>query len=331
MEYIEIEFIAIVILIGSYALFSGLEIAIVGIRRSKVMRLYRKKIHGASSLFKLKSNPSRMTSSVNLGNTLVNVTSSVLAADVAIKLLGSQGVGIAIGIMTLVILIFGEIFPKTYSNIHSEKVALRLSNFLLVFTYVMYPFVLFLEYITKIFLKLAGNYSYPKPITEEDIKEVVDLGLSEKAIEQEEHKLVHNALEFDDKPIIDVMTPKENIFSLDSKKKLSDVFAQIEKRGFSRIPVYLETSENIVGIVHIWDIARLPEKQYEKTIIGKIARKPFFVFSNGKISDLLIELKKNESHMAIVLNKDRNLEGIITVEDLLEEIVGDIVGEVERK
>jgi len=247
LELIVIEIIAIVILIGFYALFSGLEIAIVGTRRSKVMRLYRKKVPGAASLYKLKLNPSRMTASVNLGNTLVNVASSVLAADVAIKLLGNQGVGIAIGIMTFVILVFGEILPKTYSNIQSERVSLRFSRFLLGFTYVMYPFVIFLEHITKSFLRLVGGGSYPKPITEEDIKEVVDLGLSEKAIEKEEHALVHKALEFDDKPIVDVMTPKKNIFSLEEDNLLSDVFSEIEKKRYSRIPVYSKTPEKIIG------------------------------------------------------------------------------------
>lgn len=330
MDFIVIEIVIIIILIAFYALFSGLEIAIVGTRRSKVMRLYRKKVSGARALYKLKLNPSMMTSSVNLGNTLVNVASSVLAADVAIKLLDNQGVGIAIGIMTFVILIFGEIFPKTYSCIQSEKVALRFSPFLLAFTYAMYPFVWFLEHLTKSFLKLVGGSNYPKPITEEDIKEVVDLGLTEKAIEKEEHNLVRKALEFDDKPIIDVMTPKEDIFALDDNSKLSDVFSSIKAKGFSRIPVYSKTLENIIGILHIWDIAKIPEKKYETTRIGKISRKPFFVYSSEKISNLLVEIKKNESHIAVVLDDDENLQGIITIEDLLEEIVGDIDGEVVR-
>jgi len=331
LEFLELEIVGIVILICLYALFSGLEIAIVGTRRSKVMRLYQKKVRGSSSLYKLKSNPSRMISSVNLGNTLVNVASSVLAADVAIKLIGNQGVGIAIGVMTFVILIFGEILPKTYSNIQSEKVALLFSNFLLVFTYVMYPFVLFLEWITKMFLRVIGGYYYPKPITEEDIKEVVDLGLSEKALEREEHELVHRALEFDDKPIVDVMTTKNNIFSLDSDSKLSDVFVKIKEKGFSRIPIFSKDPKNINGILHIWDIAKLPEKDHKKIRIGDIARKPLFVYSNERISNLLVELKKNASHMAVILDSSDNLQGIITIEDLLEEIVGDIVGEVDRK
>ena len=331
MEFIEFEIVGIIILICLYALFSGLEIAIVGTRRSKVMRLYQKKVHGSSSLYKLKLNPSRMISSVNLGNTLVNVASSVLAADVSIKLLGNQGVGIAIGIMTFVILIFGEILPKTYSNIQSEKVALLFSNFLLAFTYLMYPFVLFLEWITKMFLRIIGGYYYPKPITEEDIKEVVDLGLSEKALEREEHELVHRALEFDDKPIINVMTTKNNVFSLDSDSKLSDVFVKIKEKGFSRIPIFSKDPKKITGILHIWDIAKLPEKDHKKIRVGDIARKPLFVYSNEKISELLVELKKNASHMAIILDNDDNLQGIITIEDLLEEIVGDIVGAVDRK
>lgn len=300
----------------------------MGTRRSKVMRLYRKKIRGSSALYKLKSNPSMMTAGVNLGNTLVNVSSSVLAADVAIKLLGDQGIGVVIGIMTFSILLFGEILPKTYANIHSEKTALRFSRILLAFTYVMYPFVLFLDYVTKKFLRSVGGHDYPKPITEEEIKEVIDLGLSDKALEYDEHMLVQNALEFDDMPILNVMTPKENVFSLDEKSRLSDVISEIKIKQISRIPIFSKSPENIVGILHIWDIAKLSEKDYETTLIGDIARKPLFVSSDKKISNLLFELRKNVSHMAIVLNQDKQLAGIITVEDLLEEIVGDIAGEM---
>ena len=331
MGFVEIEIIIIMILVCFYALFSGLEIAIVGVRRSRVIRLHRKRIPGSSPLYKLKMNPGMMTASVNLGNTLVNVTSSVLAADVAIKLLGNQGVGVVIGIMTFVILIFGEILPKTYCNVNPEKVSLRFSRILLIFTYVMYPFVKFLEYVTMLVLKLSVGYSpRPKPITEEEIKEVVDLGYAEKAIEKEERDLVHNALEFDDKPIQDVMTPKESVFSLYGKLTLSKVFSKIEDKGFSRIPVFEETPDKIVGILHIWDISRIPEKKYSKITIEKIARKPFFVYSSDRISKLLIELKKKDMHMAIVVDDEDKTIGIITVEDLLEEIVGDIVGESKK-
>ena len=332
MEFVWIEIIVIVILIGFYALFSGLEIAIVGVRRSRVMKLYRKKIPGSSPLYKLKMNPAMMTSSVNLGNTLVNVASSVLAADVAIKLLGNQGVGIIIGIMTFVILIFGEILPKTYCNVNPESASLRFSRILLIFSYVMYPFVKSLEYFTMSVLKLSGGYSQrPKPITEDEIKEIIDMGFAEKAIEKEERDLVRNALEFDDKPIQDVMTPKNQIGAGEGTLTVAKVISKIEAKGFSRIPIFENTSDQIVGILHIWDISRIPEKKYSKTRIEKISRKPFFVYSGERISNLLVELKKKDMHMAIVVNDEDKLVGIITVEDLLEEIVGDIEGESKKQ
>ncbi|QUC65271.1 HlyC/CorC family transporter [Nitrosopumilus sp. K4] len=332
MELVQIEIILIVILIGLYALFSGLEIAIVGVRRSKVIRLYKKKVPGASPLYKLKMNPGMMTASVNLGNTLVNVASSILAADVAIKLLGDQGVGIAIGVMTFVILLFGEILPKTYSNVNPEKISLKFSGVLLVFTYLMYPFVKILELIIRGILRFSGGHIVkPRPITEEEIKEVAELGYEEKAIEKEEFELVRNALEFDDQPIKDVMTPKSQIFSLDGELTVSKVISEIKEKGFSRIPIFEQTSEDIIGIIHIWDISHLPEKEYKNTKLKQIARKPFFVNSKNRISNLLVELKKKDLHMAIVHDKNNKTVGLVTIEDLLEEIVGDIMGESKQQ
>ncbi len=331
MEYIGFEILAIVILIGLYALFSGLEIAIVGVRRSKVIRLYNKKIPGSSSLYKLKLNPGRMTASVNLGNTLVNVASSVLAADVAIKLLGNQGIGIVIGIMTCVILIFGEIAPKTYCNVNPEKASLRFSRVILAFTYLTYPIVILLENFIKFMLKIAGGSTTLRPITESEIHEVIDQGLKEKAIEKEEHELVRNALEFDDQTINNVMTQKGQIFSLSEQLTLDKAVPLIKNRGYSRVPVFRKNSDEIVGIVHIWEIVRVQEKDYQKIKLKEIARKPLFVDSTEKISELLVKLKKKDTHMAIVLDKFDKLQGIITMEDLLEEIVGDIMGEMKPR
>ncbi len=331
MEYVEFEILAIVILVGLYALFSGLEIAIVGVRRSKVIRFYNKKIPGSSALYKLKLNPGRMTASVNLGNTLVNVASSVLAADVAIKLLGNQGVGVAIGIMTCIILIFGEIAPKTYCNVNPEKASLRFSRFILAFTYITYPLVILLENFIKFMLKIAGGSTTPRPITETEIEEVLDQALKEKAIEKQEHELARNALEFDDQPISKVMTRREQIFSLSEKLTLDKALPQIKNKGYSRVPIFRKDKDDIVGIVHIWNIVRVQERDYRKIRLIDISRKPLFVDSTEKISDLLVKLKKKDTHMAIVVDEADYLQGIITMEDLLEEIVGDIMGEMKRR
>lgn len=331
MEYIAYEIIAIIALVGLYALFSGLEIAIVGVRRSKVMRLYKKQIPGAKALYKFKRNPGKMTASVNLGNTLVNVASSVLAADVAIKILGDQGVGIVIGVMTCVILIVGEIAPKTYCNINPEKASLRFSRFLLAFTYITYPFVWLLEKFIKFMIKIAGGSVVVQPITESEIHEVVDLGLEEKAIEKEEHDLVRNALEFDDQPISNVMTQKEEIFSLYEGLTLDKALPQIKGEGYSRIPLYGEDKNKIVKTLHIWDVVKLEEKDHSQIKLKDLGRTPHFVNSKEKISKLLIELKEKDTHMAIVIDDFHKLQGIVTMEDLLEEIVGDIMGEVKRR
>ena len=180
MAEVWIEIVALAILIGLSGFFSGLEVALVGIRKSKVLQLVREKAKGSEALHKLKSNPGRMMASVNLGNNLVNVASTVLATDVALRLFGNEGLAIAIGIMTFLILVFGEITPKTYCNANSTKIALRYSRVLLTFSYALYPVVKFFEIITKALVKLTGSSYVPPPITEEEIKGVIDQGLEDK-------------------------------------------------------------------------------------------------------------------------------------------------------
>ena len=203
-----IELTTLAVLIGLSGFFSGLEVALVGVRKSKVVQMFNEGKKGSKALYKLKMNPSWMMSSVNLGNNLVNVGASALATSLAIRLFGDDGLGIAVGIMTFLILVFGEITPKTYCNANSTKIALRYSPVLLAFSYVFYPVVKFFEIITRGVVKITGSSSVPPPITEEEIKGVIDQGLEEKAIEKEERELVHGALKFDDTVIRSVMTPR---------------------------------------------------------------------------------------------------------------------------
>ena len=181
-----VEITALSVLIGLSGFFSGLEVALVGVRKSKVVQLFNEGKKGSKALHKLKMNPSWMMSSVNLGNNLVNVGASALATSVAIRLFGNDGLGIAVGVMTFLILVFGEITPKTYCNANSTKVALRYAPVLLAFSYVFYPVVKFFEIITKGVVKITGSSHTPPPITEEEIKGVIDQGLAEKALEKEE-------------------------------------------------------------------------------------------------------------------------------------------------
>jgi CBS domain containing-hemolysin-like protein len=268
-------------------------------------------------------------SSVNLGNNLVNVGASALATSLAIRLFGDDGLGIAVGVMTFLILVFGEITPKTYCNANSTKIALRYAPVLLTFSYVFYPVVKFFEIITRAVVKLTGSSYTPPPITEEDIQGVIDQGLEEKAIEKEEMKLVKGALKFDDTVIRSVMTPRTKMFTLNSKMLLFEALPQINQSGHSRIPIYGDTKDDIVGFIHARDILKELEKDNKMTSLEQIARKPVFASQEKMVSSLLKEMQGRRTHMAIVIDEHNGVEGLVTLEDLVEEIVGEIEDETD--
>jgi len=324
-----IEISTLCVLIGLSGFFSGLEVALVGVRKSKVVQLFNEGKKGAKALHKLKMNPSWMMSSVNLGNNLVNVGASALATSVAIRLFGNDGLGIAVGVMTFLILVFGEITPKTYCNANSTKVALRYAPVLLAFSYAFYPVVKFFEIITRGVVKITGSSHIPPPITEEEIKGVIDQGLAEKALEKEEMELVHGALNFDDTVIRSVMTPRTKMFTLNAKMLLFEALPQINKSGHSRIPIFGETRDDIVGFIHARDVLKELEKDNKVVTLEQIARKPVFASQEKMVSSLLKEMKGRKTHMAIVVDEHGGVEGLVTLEDLLEEIVGEIEDETD--
>jgi len=325
-----IEITALAVLIGLSGFFSGLEVALVSLRKSKVQQLVNQKAKGANALHKLKSNPGWMMASVNLGNNLVNVASAALATAIAIRIFGNDGIGIAIGVMTFFILVFGEITPKTYCNANATKIALRFSPILLGFSYVFYPIVKIFELITRGIVKLTGSSYHPPALTEEEIKGIIDQGLADKALEKEETELVHSALEFDDTVIRTVMIPRTKMFTLNSKMLLFEALPLIIQSGHSRIPLYGTSKDEIVGFVHVRDILKELEQDKKMTRLEQISRKPIFASQEKMISSLLSEMKGRKIHIAIVLDEFGGVEGLVTLEDLLEEIVGEIEDESDK-
>jgi len=323
------EISALIILIGLSGFFSGLEVALVGVSRSKVHQMLNQKLPGATALHKLKSNPSRMMASVNLGNNLVNVASTALATNIALKIFENNGLAIVIGVMTFLILVFGEITPKTYCNANAAKIALRYSRVLLAFSYAFYPVVWIFEQITKGIIKLTGSSQEPPRLTEEEIKGVIVQGLQDKAIEKQESELVHGALNFDDIVIRSVMTSRTKMFTLNSKMLLFEALPMINKSGFSRIPIYGKNQDEVIGIVNVRDVLKCLEKEEKMISLQQISRKPIFVSQEKKVNDLLKEMQGRKSHMAIVLDEFGGVEGCVTLEDLVEEIVGEIHDETD--
>jgi len=325
-----IEITVLAVLVGLSGFFSGLEVALVSLRKSKVQQLVNQKAKGANALQKLKSNPGWMMASVNLGNNLVNVAASALATAIAIGIFGNDGIGIAIGIMTFFILVFGEITPKTYCNANATKIALRFSPLLLGFSYAFYPVVKIFELITRGIVKITGSSYHPPALTEEEIKGIIDQGLADKALEKEEKELVHSALEFDDTVIRSVMIPRPKMFTLNSKMLLFEALPLIIQSGHSRIPLYGTSKDEIVGFVHVRDILKELEQDNKMIRLEQISRKPIFASQEKMISSLLSEMKGRKIHMAIVFDEFGGVEGLVTLEDLLEEIVGEIEDESDK-
>jgi len=325
-----LEIAILAILIGLSGFFSGLEVALVGTRRSRIKQLLNQKVKGAKALHRLKSNPGWMMASVNLGNNMVNVGASALATSIAIRTFGNDGLGIAIGVMTFLILVFGEITPKTYCNANAVKIALKFSPVLLVFSYVFYPLVKLFELITRGIVKLTGSSYHPPAITEEEIKGVIDQGLDDKAIEEDERQLVHGALQFDDTVIRSVMTPRLKMFTLHSRMLLFEALPIINQSGHSRIPIYTSDKDEIVGFVHVGDILKALEHDKKMIRLEEISRKPIFTSQEKMVSSLLREMKGRKIHIAIVLDEFGGVEGLVTLEDLLEEIVGEIEDERDK-
>lgn len=323
------EIAALAVLIGLSGFFSGLEVALVGTRMSTVNQLKKQKVKGSNALYKLKHNPGWMMSSVNLGNNMVNVGSSALATTIAIGIFGNDGLGIAIGIMTFLILVFGEITPKTYCNANSTKIALKFSPVLLVFSYIFWPIVKIFEIITKTMVKLTGSSYHSPPITEDEIKGIVAQGLVDKALEKDESELVHSALEFDDTVIRAVMTPRTKMVTLPAKMLLFEALPIINQNAHSRIPIFGETTDDIVGFVHVRDILKEIENDNKMKTLQQISRKPVFASQEKMVSSLLKEMKGRKTHMAIVIDEHGGVEGLVTLEDLIEEIIGDIEDETD--
>ncbi len=327
---LEYELAALAALIGLSGFFSGLEVALVGTSQATIERLVKEKVKGAKSLQKLKSNPGWMMSSVNLGNNLVNIGSASLATVISIEIFGENGVGIAVGIMTFLVIIFGEVTPKTYCNANATKIALRSSGILLAFSYVFYPAVWILEKITRSIIKVTGSDYLPPALTEEEIKGIIEQGHKDKALEKAERDLVRGALEFDDRAVRSVMMPRTKMFCLHANAPLIDAADAIHKSGHSRIPIYGKDLDDIVGILHVRDILiHLKEAEIQKKNLREFVRDPIYVSQEKRMSDLLKQMQAKNTHMAIVVDEFGGVEGLVTLEDLIEEIVGEIHDETD--
>lgn len=324
------QIIILCILLVLSAFFSGSETALVSLSRLRVRHLVNEKRKGSATLKKLKDNPNRMLITLLIGNNLVNVSASALATVIATNIFSSNAIGLAIGIMTFLLLVFGEITPKTFANYHNRTISLLVAKPIWVLSIILFPIVKLFDYFTAFLMKLFGAPPKKKPVvTEEEIKSIVELGEDIGAIKTSEEFMIKNIFKFDDIEVEDIMTPFAKIVSIPSTAALSEVEHLIIKKPFSRFPVYKGGKRTIIGIVHSKDVLKHYAKGEKKTPITKLTKKIFFINKNRTIDILLKQFLSKKIHLAAVIDDIYNVVGIVTLEDVLEEIVGEIVDEKE--
>ncbi|MBU1032010.1 hemolysin family protein [Patescibacteria group bacterium] len=319
---IPFEFIILPILIVLSAFFSGAEVALVSISQAKVRTYLNEKRRGATSLSRLKSNSKRMIITILIGNNVANILAASMVAVFATNTFGSLGLGIATGIMTIIILIFGEIIPKTFASTHAPKIALLIARPIEILSFQLLPLVLILELLSNIANALL-SIKKSETMTSGEIKSVLQLAMEKKIIDSYEKSTIERVLEFGNITAVKIMTPIDSVFSIDGNCKIQEVLPLIIESGYSRIPVYEGKKENITGFVIIKDILKVLSNNFGAKKINDLTKEIPSVPSLTHGDNLLRFLQNKQEHLAIVKEGDR-IVGIITTEDLLEEIVGEI-------
>ncbi len=326
---LEVDLAILGILIVLSAVFSGSETALMSVNMAKVKSLLKQGKRGSESLHRIKQNPHRLIITILIGNNLVNIGAASFATVVFTGLFGSSGLGIATGIMTFLILVFGEITPKTFSSTNAERVSLLMARPLEILTYVIMPVVKILELISRGMSRLLGSKK-EKELSEEELRTIVTMGREEGILSKEAAEMMHNVLEFGKTKVTDIMTPKISMEMVNGKSKLKDVINFVVKSPYSIYPVYFGSRDKIIGVLDVDDVLKYAKNKRLDVKVKNILRKVYFVPESKEIDDLLIEFEGKHVPMAIVVNEYENVSGLVTVEDILEEIVGDIFDKSKR-
>jgi len=289
-------------------------------------------VPGAELVEKLTKDPNRLLGTILIGNSVANIGASAMATVLATNIFGNSGVGIATGIITVLVLIFGEITPKSIAKQKSEAVALRIARPIKFVVIIFKPLVYIFTAISSVFIRiLGGDPNEAKSfITQEELKTMVGVSEEEGVLENAEKEMIFNVFEFADLQVKDIMVQRVDIVSVDKESSYDEVMDVIKNEQFSRIPVYNQTIDNIIGVLNIKDLATI-ENLRKDFNISKYIRDPFYTFEFKKIVELFKEMKKTRNQIAIVLDEYGGTVGLVTIEDLVEEIVGEIEDEYDEE
>jgi putative hemolysin len=318
------QIVVLMVLLLLSGFFSSAETALFSISKAKAAHLAKQKGSTNKLIKKMKDDPHRLLTTILIGNNIVNVGASALATAITIRLTPGYAVGIATGIMTFLILIFGEIFPKSIATRNNILIARLVIFPVYWFSILFTPIIVFLNFIPR----LTGRIHRKPHATEAELMTFVEMVEEEGEIKEQERELIHNIFEFDDTSASEIMTPRADMFVIDANRELK--LEEIVKSGFTRIPVIEGDIDHVVGILNIKDLLTHQAICDSRIEVREIMREPYFVPEKKKLDGLLQQFKSRKQHMAIVIDEHGGVSGLITLEDALEEIVGEIVDETDQ-
>ena len=323
------QLIFLLILLALSAFFSSAETALTTVNRIHMRTLADADNKKAKMVLKITKDSAKMLSAILIGNNIVNLSASSIATTLAISMFGNYGAGSATGIITFLILIFGEVSPKTLSTIKADSISLKIAGIINVLMIVLTPVIFLINKLSLGVLFLFGVKASDgnRVMTEEELRTIVDVGQETGVIEDEERAMIHNVFDFGDAEAKEVMIPRIDMTFVHIDADYNEVLEIYKQDMFTRLPVYEESTDNVVGIINMKDLLLI--ENTDNFSIRDIMREPYFTYEHKNTSDLFLEMKKSSISLAIVLDEYGVTAGLITLEDLIEEIVGEIRDEYD--
>lgn len=322
----------LILLVAASGFFSGTEIAIMSANKIRFRKNAERGDARSKRVLRVIESPEKTLTTILIGNNVVNISASALATFLAIRTFGDVGVAIATGVMTLVILTFGEIIPKLLGAKHSEYIALRVAGPLEALGIVLSPFVRFFSFLTNhIITRVIGDrpHSHGPFITEDELKMLARIGESEGVLEEHEREIIHKLFEFTDKRALDVMRPRGKIVAVEAGEPLAKAVSLFRKRGYSNMLVYRQNFDNVIGIISVKDLLRFEHRELAHLKVEELVKPVVIVSEKKKVPFVLEEMQSRGVNIAVALDDNRTVSGILSIADLLEELVGDLHNELD--
>ena len=328
-DTVVIRLVLVVVCLVLSAFFSSSETALTTVNLIRIRNLADNGDKAAAWVLKVRRDQSKMLGAILIGNNVVNLSASSMLTVLVTDVFGSQAVGAATGVLTLLVLLFGEITPKTIATLEAEKNALRFARVIYILMTILTPVIFVVNLLSGGVLRLLG-VDPNKPtdsITEDELRTIVEVGHEKGVIESEEKEMINNVFDLGDSVARDIMVPRIDMSFVDVEASYEELMEIFRRDHYTRLPVYEDNTDNVIGIINMKDLILLEDRAAFS--IRDYLRQPLFTFESKKLSELMIEMRKTSNNIVIVLDEYGATAGLITLEDILEEIVGDIRDEFD--